>query len=44
MRKLWCVRVCWNKTENREHFMKWELDRLEAKEITDKEYKEEVEK
>lgn len=30
--------------ENREHFMRWELDRLEAKEITYREYKEEVEK
>lgn len=31
-------------TENREHFIKWELDRLEAKEISNKEFKEEVEK
>ncbi len=30
--------------EDREHFIKWELDRLEAKEITNKEFKEEVEK
>ena len=30
--------------ENRENFMRWELDRLEAKEITNKEYKEELEK
>jgi hypothetical protein len=31
-------------SENREHFMKLELDRLETKEITYKEYKEELEK
>lgn len=30
--------------ENRENFMRWELDRLETKEITYKEYKEELEK
>lgn len=30
--------------ENKENFMRWELDRLEAKEITYKEYKEELEK
>lgn len=30
--------------ENKEQFIRWELDRLEAKEITYKEYKEEVEK
>jgi len=30
--------------ENKENFMRWELDRLEAKEITYKEYKEEEEK
>lgn len=30
--------------ENKEYFMRWELDRLENKEITYKEYKEELEK
>lgn len=30
--------------ENREMFLRWELDRLEAKEITRREYEEEVEK
>jgi hypothetical protein len=30
--------------ENREHFMQWETDRLKAKEITNKEFKEESEK
>lgn len=30
--------------ENREHFMQWETDRLKAKEITNKEFREESEK